>query len=87
VIGDFLLNEIGVAIELVAETKLAHPPMKQILEMLGTAQQLPFKALVSKNLKRPVPDTVLQKVERDGERVLVPATNAIGIVLQQNLTR
>ena len=87
VIGDFLLNEIGDAIKLVKDTKIAHPQIKQILAMFDENQKLPSDALVDKELQRPVSDKVLREVERDGVLVLVSATNAICIVLHQNLTK
>jgi hypothetical protein len=43
--------------------------------------------LVNKNLKRPTPDKVFREVERDGISVLIPASNAIGIVLRHSLTK
>lgn len=42
--------------------------------------------LVTNQLQRPTPDTVFCEVERDGVFVLIPASNAIGIVLRHNLT-
>ena len=80
-----MLNEIGDAIKLVKDTKIAHPQMKQILAMFDENQKLPSDALVDKELQRPVSDKVLREVERDGVLVLVSATDAIGIVLRQKL--
>jgi hypothetical protein len=36
---------------------------------------------------RPTPDKVFREVERDGVFVLIPAWNAIGIILRHGLTR
>ena len=82
-----MLNEIGDAIKLVKDTKIDYPQMKQILAMFDDTQKIPSDALVNKQLQRPVPDKVLREVKRDGVLFLVSATNAIGIVLHQNLSK
>jgi hypothetical protein len=82
-----LLNEIGDAIKLVQDTKIAHPQMEEIMAKFVKAQQIPSKSLVPKKLQRPVPDKVLREVKIDGVLLLVPATNAIGIVLCHGLTK
>ncbi len=43
--------------------------------------------LTDKKLERPTPDKVFREVERDGISVLIPASNAIGIVLQHSLSK
>lgn len=37
--------------------------------------------------KCPTPDKVLREVEMEGQLVLIPSTNAIGIVLRHQLTK
>jgi hypothetical protein len=43
--------------------------------------------LVANHLKRPTPDKVFREVKQDGEPVLIPASNAIGIVLRHSLIK
>ena len=45
------------------------------------------RLLTFNKLQRPTPDKVFRKVERDGIAVLVPASNAIGIVLHHGLSK
>lgn len=56
IIEDFLLNEIGDAIKLFKDTKIAHPQMEEILKKFDDTQRLPSEALVPEKLQRPVPD-------------------------------
>ena len=48
---------------------------------------MPSDILADKDLKRPTPDKVFREVERDGIPVLIPASNAIGIVIRHSLTK
>ena len=43
--------------------------------------------LVTNQLQRPAPDKVFREVKKGGGAVLIPASNAIGIVLRCNLTK
>ena len=81
-----MLNEIGDAINLVEETKIANPQMKEILALFDDTQQIPSDALVDKELQRPVPDKVLQEVGNGVKTFLVPSTKAIGLALRFNFT-
>jgi hypothetical protein len=43
--------------------------------------------LAVKKLQRTTPDKVFREVKQDGIFVLIPASDAIGIVLQHSLTK
>ena len=43
--------------------------------------------LVKNSLERPSPDMIFRQVKINGESVIIPASNAIGIVLRHNLTK
>jgi hypothetical protein len=87
VIGDFLLKEIGDAIKLVDKSAIAHPHLEEIFTLFDDSFRIPSSELRVKKLKRPEPDKVLREVKIDGELFLVPATNAIGIVMRHTLTK
>jgi hypothetical protein len=62
--------------------------MKEIIKLFDAEKiSILCDTLVDKNLKRPTPDKVFREVERDGVFVLIPASNAIGIVLQHGLSK
>jgi hypothetical protein len=42
--------------------------------------------LVTNKLQRPTPDKIFREVKQGRVSVLIPASNAIGIVLRHNLT-
>ncbi len=46
---------------------------------------MPLSKLVELKLARPSPDKVLRKTVRHGKAVLVPATQAMAVVLRHNL--
>ena len=54
--------------------------------MIAGKLEIVSESLVPEKLSRPEPDKVLMEVKKDGVLVLVPATNAIGIVLRFGLT-
>jgi hypothetical protein len=88
VIGTHLCAVISVAIQLVKNSNTQSFYMKEIINLLDKEKMLiPSHTLVDKNLKRPTPDKVFREVEQDGVFVLVPASNAIGIVLQHGLSK
>ena len=62
--------------------------MKEIIKLYDAEKMsILCDTLVDKNLKRPTPDKVFREVERDGIFVLIPASNAIGIVLPHGLSK
>jgi hypothetical protein len=87
VIGSHLSAEISAAIKLVNDSKTIKD-MKAILELFDKDRLwMRSDILADKDLKRPTPDKVFRELEQDGIFVLVPASNAIGIVLQHSLTK
>jgi hypothetical protein len=88
VIGTHLCAAISAAINLVQKSKLESIDMKEIIKLFNAENRSILRdTLVDKNLKRPSPDKVFREVERDGVFVLIPASNAIGIVLQHGLSK
>ncbi len=79
---------IYAAINQVRDSKSQTSEMKEILSLFDKEKLLIIcDTLVNKNLKRPTPDKVFREVKRDGIAVLIPASNAIGIVLRHSLTK
>ena len=61
--------------------------MKEIIKLFDKDKKWIVRDTLTVNkLQRPATDYVFRAVERDGIFVLIPASNAIGIVLQHNLT-
>ena len=87
VIGFFLCGAIYVACEVV-RTSRESADMNQIISLFDKHTMcILCYSLTDKRLQQPTPDKVFRKVEQDGNSVLIPASNAIGIVLQHNLKR
>ena len=83
VIGSHLCAQISAAIKLVKDAE----DMDEIIDLFDKDTNLiPNHLVKSKKLKRPTPDKVFREVKQKGTFVLIPASNAIGIVLQNNLT-
>jgi hypothetical protein len=88
VIGTHLGAAIYAAIKLVRNSKSQSTDMKEIINLFDKNKlSILCDTLVDKNLKRPTPDKVFREVERNGVPVLIPASNAIGIVLQHSLSK
>lgn len=88
VIGDQLCAEIYSAIKSINDSKSATYDMEEIIKLFDNGTMcIPTQLLVDKRLKRSTPDKLFREVEKDGVPVLVPASNAIKIVLQHNLNR
>ncbi|KAI3649950.1 hypothetical protein MP228_005582 [Amoeboaphelidium protococcarum] len=88
VIGTHLCAAIFAAIRLVRDSKVKNKDMDEIFKLFDKGKKWIFSdTLTDKKLQRPTPDKVFREVKRDGILVLVPASNAIGIVLQHGLTR
>jgi hypothetical protein len=61
--------------------------MKEIINLFDKNKlSILCDTLVDKNLKRPTPDKVFREVKQGRVFVLIPASNAIGIVLRHNVT-
>jgi hypothetical protein len=84
-IGEYLCSQVSDAIRIVNEAKI-NSDIDQILVLVDEDLCIPMSELVSQKLKRPTPDKVLREVKKDGKWVLIPATNAIGLVLRHQLT-
>jgi hypothetical protein len=84
-IGEYLCSQVSEAIRIVNEAKI-NSDIDQILELVDEDFRIPASELVPRKLKRPTPDKVLREVKVEGKWVLVPSTNAIGIVLRHQLT-
>jgi hypothetical protein len=88
VIGTHLCAQISAAINLVRDSKNKTNDMEEIIKLFEKDKKwILCDTLVDKNLKRPTPDKVFRQVERNGIAVLIPASNAIGIVLQHSLSK
>ncbi|KAI3639483.1 hypothetical protein MIR68_002498 [Amoeboaphelidium protococcarum] len=88
VIGDHLCAQILAAIEIIEDSQTKDNDMKEILMLFEKKKKLIINnTLKVKELDRPTPDRVFRKVELDGAQVLVPASNAISLVLQHNITK
>jgi hypothetical protein len=84
-IGELLCDEISSAIEIVEDAK-TKSNMKEIFRLFDKENNgIVRHQLTDKDLTRPTPDKVFHKIERNGIFTLVPASNAIGIVLRHNL--
>jgi hypothetical protein len=88
VIGSHLCAEISAAIKLVKDSKTKKNDMEEIIKLFDKNKKwILSDTLTVKKLQRPTPDKVFRELEQDGIFVLVPASNAIGIVLQHSLTK
>lgn len=88
VIGTHLCAAISTAIDLVRDSKKKTNDMDEIIKLFDKDKKcILCDTLTMKKLERPTPDKVFRKVERDGVSVLIPASNAIGIVLQHSLSK
>ncbi len=87
VIGTHLCAAVSASINLVRKSKSESIDMKEIIKLFDAEKMsILCDTLVDKNLKRPTPDKVFREVKEDGVFVLIPASNAIGIVLRNNIT-
>ena len=88
VIGNHLCHEIYCAINVVRGSKTKGNDMEEIIKLFDKDKKcIISETLDVKKLQRPTPDKVFRKVKHGPVTVLIPASNAIGIVLQHNLTK
>jgi hypothetical protein len=88
VIGAHLCAAIYAAIKQVRDSKKKGNDMEEIIKLFDKEKAwIRSDTLTDKKLERPTPDKVFREVERDGISVLIPASNAIGIVLRHSLTK
>jgi hypothetical protein len=88
VILTHLRAQIGAAIKLVEEScGNDDPATRKLMKFFQESKVFTKSTLVATQLKRPTPDKVFCEVEQDSDFVLIPASNAIGIVLKHGLTK
>jgi hypothetical protein len=88
VIGTHLCAAISAAIKLVEDScGNDFAAIAKLMKLFQETYIFTKSTLVTNNLRRPTPDKVFREVERDGVSVLIPASNAIGIVLQHGLSK
>jgi hypothetical protein len=87
VIGSYLCAQISAAIKLIDNScGKKNSDMEEIIKLLDKqTNSVRCKLLALNNLERPDSDKIFRKAERDGVVFLVPASNAIGIVLKHGL--
>jgi hypothetical protein len=86
-IRELLCDEISSAIKIVMDAK-NKSNMSEIIELFDRENNgIISEQLITKKLIRPSPDKVFHEIKKDGAFTLVPASNAIGIVLRYNLTK
>ena len=87
VIGTHLCAAISVAIDLVRDSKKKGNDMEEIIKLFDKEKMwIQSTTLTDKKLERPTPDKVFREVKQGRVFVLIPASNAIGIVLRHNIT-
>jgi hypothetical protein len=87
IIGRFLCNDIYAAIQSVRKSRREGKDMAEIIKLFDKDKKFILSDTIDlNNLKRSTPDKVFREVKQDSSSVLIPATNAIGIVLQHGLT-
>ena len=88
VIGAHLCAAISAAIKLVEDScGNDGPAIAKLMKLFQETSIFTKSTLVTNKLQRPTPDKVFREVERNGVFVLIPASNAIGIVLQHGLSK
>ena len=84
-IGELLCDEIYSAIKIIEDAK-TKSNMTEIIELFDKEKNgIVRHQLTAKKLIRSTPDKVFHEIERNGIATLVPASNAIGIVLCHHL--
>eukprot|EP01035_Chromulina_nebulosa_P022069 gene22069-28567_t len=87
-IGELLCNEIYSAIKIVDLAQETNSNMKEIIKLFDKEiNGIIRKSLIDKGLIRPTPDKVFHEMKINGVSTLVPCSNAIGIVLRNDLTK
>ena len=87
-ISEFLTDEIYNAISAIHSMRALNPDMLEIIELVRQGGNvIPIHDILDKNLKWIYPDRVLRQVKKNGMYVLVPASNALDIVIRHRLWR
>jgi hypothetical protein len=88
IIGTHLCAQISAAIDLVEGfCGSDNDTVAKLMNLFQENKVFRESTLVANKLQRPTPDKVFRKVKQDGVLALIPASNAIGIVLRHGLTR
>lgn len=83
-----ICEEIGSAIHLIIRSRGANPVMTEIIELYrSSGLNLKVETVTDKKLYRPTIDIVFKKIKKEGVFLLVPVSNALAIVLGNNLKR
>ena len=82
VIVDYILDEVGKAIDRRDTFLAAHPAMKAILDLYKTQKEVPKSLLNEKGISSPSPNKVLRVVMRSHVAKFVPADAAVALVLR-----
>jgi len=86
VIGSHLCAAVFAAIKLVNDSSVKNN-MEKIMKLLdNNTNSIRSRLLTQNKLERPTPDKVFREVKQNRISVLIPASNAIGIVLRHNLS-
>ena len=83
----FVSELLGKAIKARDTSVVADERLSNLNALFATADAVPLSVLVELKLVRPSPDKVLREVSRDNEAVLIPATEAMAVVLRHGLTK
>jgi hypothetical protein len=87
VIGTHLCAAISAAIKLVEDScGNDGPAIEKLMNLFQETSIFTKSTLVTNHLQRPTPDKVFREVKLGRVFVLIPASNAIGIVLRHNIT-
>jgi hypothetical protein len=81
VIVNYILDEVGKAIDRRDTMLAAHPAMKSILDLFMTQNEVPKSLLTQKGITSPSPNKVLRVVLRSHIAKLVPADTTMALVL------
>ena len=82
VIGNYLCSVIYSAIDLFSDSSVE----KEIIKLFDKKNNyIPVELLTANGLVRPTPDKIFRKVKKNRARILIPASNAVGIVLRHKL--
>jgi hypothetical protein len=89
IVGEYLCTTIYEAIRVIKTGRLTEPSYQTIIDhhFNTLTGEIDIKELEIHKLKRPSPDKIFREVKHDGLPVLVPASNAIRIVLCHKLEK
>ena len=87
-IGMQICEKIGSAIKAVKDSRDVNHMMTEIIGLYQSSGfNLDAQIITEKKLHRSTPNKIFKEIEKDGVFLLVPASNALTIVLANNLER